>query len=362
MLAGSILTPQGFVQGRLHFSEHIEAIEEAPVKGPYILPGFLDLHVHGGGGREVMEGQEGVEATLRFHLQHGTTGLLATTVTAPLADLERTLKGAQAAMEGPWGKALLGVHLEGPFISPNRLGAQPPFPLPPDREIASHLLSLAPVRVVTLAPELLGALELIRFLAEKGIRVQLGHTGARYEEALSALEAGAVGFTHLYNAMTGLHHRAPGVVGLALERGKWAEIIPDGLHVHPAAIRLALKTIPGLYFVSDAVAAAGMPEGTYPLGAHRVEKRKEGVWLGESLAGSTLTLDQALRNLVAFRVPLEEAAKRLSLYPARYLRLSDRGEIALGKRADLVVLDEALRVLEVYLEGEQLAWEGSTRN
>ncbi len=355
MLAGSILTPQGFVRGRLHFGERIEAIEEAPVEGPYILPGFLDLHVHGGGGREVMEGQEGVEATLRFHLQHGTTGLLATTVTAPLADLERALKGAQAAMEGPWGKALLGVHLEGPFISPNRLGAQPPFPLPPDREIASHLLSLAPVRVITLAPELPGALELIPFLAEKGIRVQLGHTEARYEEALSALEAGAVGFTHLYNAMTGLHHRAPGVVGLALERGEWAEIIPDGLHVHPAAIRLVLKAIPGLYFVSDAVAAAGMPEGTYPLGAHRVEKRKEGVWLGESLAGSTLTLDRALRNLVAWGVPLEEAAKRLSLYPARYLGLADRGEIALGKRADLVVLDEALRVLEVYLEGEQLA-------
>ncbi|WP_243028837.1 N-acetylglucosamine-6-phosphate deacetylase [Thermus albus] len=354
MLQGYILTPQGLLRGRLHFSEGIEAIEEAPVDGPLILPGFLDLHVHGGGGREVMEGQEGVEATVRFHLRHGTTGLLATTVTAPLPDLERALKGIRGAMEGPLGEAILGAHLEGPFLSPGRLGAQPPFPLPPDREVAEFFLSLAPVRVVTLAPELPGALELVRFLAERGVRVQLGHTEAGYEEALAALESGAMGFTHLYNAMTGLHHRAPGVVGLALERGKWAEVIPDGLHVHPAALKVALKAIPSLYFVSDAVAAAGMPDGTYPLGAHRVEKRKEGVWLGESLAGSTLTLDQALRNLVAWGIPLEEAARRLSLYPARYLGLSDRGEIAPGKRADLVVLDQGLKVLEVYLGGQRL--------
>ncbi|MEN2981937.1 MAG: amidohydrolase family protein, partial [Thermus sp.] len=130
---------------------------------------------------------------------------------------------------------------------------------------------------------------------------------------------------------------------------------PDGLHVHPAALRLALKAIPGLYFVSDAVAAAGMPDGLYPLGAHRVEKRGEGVWLGEGLAGSTLTLDRALRNLVAWGVPLEEAARRLSALPAQYLGLGDRGEIAPGKRADLVVLDEGLRVQAVYLGGRRVA-------
>ncbi|GAA5335364.1 MULTISPECIES: N-acetylglucosamine-6-phosphate deacetylase [Thermus] len=355
VLEGQILTPSGFLRGRLHFGERIEALEEAPVEGPYILPGFLDLHVHGGGGHEVMAGKESVEGTLRFHLSHGTTGLLATTVTAPLPDLERALRGIREAGEGHLGEALLGVHLEGPFISPKRLGAQPPYPLLPDLEVASRLLSLAPVRAITLAPELPGALDLVRFLAERGVRVQLGHTEAGYEEALEALKAGAAGFTHLYNAMTGLHHRSPGVVGLALERGAWAELIPDGLHVHPSALHLALKAIPGLYFVTDAVAAAGMPDGTYPLGAHRVEKQGNGVWLGESLAGSTLTLDQALRNLVAWGLPLEEAARRLSLYPARYLGLSDRGEIAPGKRADLVVLDEALRVQAVYLGGKRVA-------
>ena len=155
--------------------------------------------------------------------------------------------------------------------------------------------------------------------------------------------------------MTPLHHRAPGVAGLALERGLWAELIPDGLHVHPAALRLALKSVPGLYFVTDAVAAAGMPDGVYPLGAHQVEKRGEGVWLGESLAGSTLTMDQALRKLVAFGLSLEEAARRLSTYPARYLGLKDRGEIAPGKRADLLVLGEDLRVEAVYLGGRRVA-------
>jgi N-acetylglucosamine 6-phosphate deacetylase (EC 3.5.1.25) len=248
----------------------------------------------------------------------------------------------------------LGAHLEGPFISPRRLGAQPPFPREPDLELMAAFLEAAPVRVVTLAPELPGALDLIRFLSSRGVRPQVGHTEASYREALLALEAGATGFTHLYNAMPPLHHRHPGPVGLALERGGYAEAIPDGLHVDPAALRLALKCIPGLYFVSDAVAAAGMPDGPYALGRHRVEKRGEGVWLGESLAGSTLTLDQALRNLVAFGLSLEEAARRLSTVPARYLGLNDLGEIAPGKLADLVVLDERLRVLEVYLGGERV--------
>ncbi|WP_022798055.1 N-acetylglucosamine-6-phosphate deacetylase [Thermus islandicus] len=352
-LEGRILTERGFVEGKLYFSSHIEALEEREVGGPYVLPGFLDLHVHGGGGADAMEGKEAVLAMARFHLRHGTTGLLPTTVTAPIGDLKRALEGLREAIGAC--QALLGVHLEGPFLSPRRLGAQPPFPRLPDLDLMEELLALAPVRVVTLAPELPGSLELVRFLAERGVRVQLGHTAASYEEGLAALEAGASGFTHLYNAMTGLHHREPGVVGLALERGMWAEVIPDGLHVHVAALRLALKAIPGLYFVSDAVAAAGMPDGFYALGAHRVEKRGEGVWLGESLAGSALTLDQALRNLVAWGFPLEEVARRLSTWPARYLGLKDRGEIALGKRADLVVLDEGLRVQAVYLAGKRVA-------
>ena len=352
-LEGRILSPRGFVRGRLHFSERVLAVEEAPVEGPYILPGFLDLHVHGGLGADAMEGKEAVLRMARFHLQHGTTGLLATTVTAPPEDLRRALSGIAEAMAEC--EALLGAHLEGPFLSPKRLGAQPPFPQKPDPALMEDLLALAPVRVVTLAPELPGALELVRLLVGRGVRVQLGHTAVGYEEALHALEAGAVGFTHLFNAMTPLHHRAPGVAGLALERGLWAELIPDGLHVHPAALRLALKSVPGLYFVTDAVAAAGMPDGVYPLGAHQVEKRGEGVWLGESLAGSTLTMDQALRKLVAFGLSLEEAARRLSTYPARYLGLKDRGEIAPGKRADLLVLGEDLRVEAVYLGGRRVA-------
>jgi N-acetylglucosamine-6-phosphate deacetylase len=354
-LAGLVLTSEGLRPGRLYFSERIEAFEPAPVEGPYILPGFIDLHVHGGAGWDTMAGEEGVRGMARFHLAHGTTALLPTTVTAPPEEILGALEGIRRAMEAGRGEArILGAHLEGPFISPRRLGAQPPFPREPDLELMAAFLEAAPVRVVTLAPELPGALDLIRFLSSRGVRPQVGHTEASYREALLALEAGATGFTHLYNAMPPLHHRHPGPVGLALERGGHAEAIPDGLHVDPAALRLALKCIPGLYFVSNAVAAAGMPDGPYALGRHRVEKRGEGVWLGESLAGSTLTLDQALRNLVAFGLSLEEAARRLSTVPARYLGLRDLGEIAPGKLADLVVLDERLRVLEVYLGGERV--------
>jgi N-acetylglucosamine-6-phosphate deacetylase len=356
VLEGQVLTPEGFRRGRLHFSERIEAFEAAQLEGPYILPGFIDLHVHGGAGWDAMAGEEGVRGMARFHLRHGTTALLPTTVTAPPEDLLQALRGIRRAMESPReGEArLLGAHLEGPFISPGRLGAQPPFPRDPDLDLMAAFLEAAPIRVVTLAAELPGALDLIRFLSARGVRPQVGHTEANYREALLALEAGALGFTHLFNAMPPLHHRDPGPVGLALERGSWAEIIPDGLHVDPAVVRLALRCIPSLYFVSDAVAAAGMPDGPYALGRHRVEKRGEGVWLGESLAGSALTLDQALRNLVAWGVAMEEAARRLSTLPARYLGLEELGEIAPGKLADLVVLGGDLQVLEVYLGGERV--------
>ncbi len=356
-LRGQVLTEAGLRSGALRFGERIEAF--SPGKAPlrYVLPGFVDPHVHGGAGADAMEGEAAVRRLARFHAAHGTTALLATTVTAPEDDLARALRGIEAVRlrPGPGEARVLGAHLEGPWISAKKLGAQPPYARPPDPAEAARLLDRARIGAVTLAPELPGSLALIRFLAARGIRVQIGHTAGGFADAERALEAGAQGFTHFFNAMTGLHHRAPGVVGAGLLFARFAELIADGLHVAPEAARLLFKNVPDAYVVTDAVAAAGMPDGRYPLGRYRVEKRGEGVYLEDgTLAGSTLTMDRALRNLVAWGFGLEEAAARVSTLAARYLGLKDRGKLAPGAIADVVVLNERLEVEEVYVEGRRV--------
>ena len=204
-----------------------------------------------------------------------------------------------------------------------------------------------------LAPEVLGNMDAIPQLVAAGFRVQLGHTLGTYEDGVQALERGARGFTHLFNAMTPLHHRMPGMVGAALAHAHYAEIIPDLLHVHPGAIRAALRSIPGLYCVTDSTAATGMPDGEYRLGRQPVTKCLGGVRLADgTLAGSTLTMDRALRNLVdVVGVPLEDAARRMATHAADFLELPDRGRLARGAWADVVVLDRDLRVQDVFVEG-----------
>ena len=357
-LVGRLVSGEGIRPVRVEFGERVLSLEAASagVNGPYLLPGFLDLHVHGGAGAEVMQGERGIRRTARLHAQNGTAALLATTVTAPWPELAAVLEATKKVMAAPEaGEAMvLGVHLEGPFINPEKLGAQPNYPILPRPELAQAIIQSGVVKVVTLAPELPGAPELIAALSQAGVRVQIGHTNASYEESLAGLESGAQGFTHLFNAMPPLHHRAPGAAGAALERGNWAEIIPDGLHVHPAMIRLAQAKIPGLYAVTDAVAASGMPDGHYPLGSHTVLKRGEGVYLDSTLAGSVLTMAQALRNLVNFGFTLPEAVAMLAERPARYLNLSDRGIIRPGAWADLLVLDRELRIEASYVRGHRL--------
>ncbi len=216
-------------------------------------------------------------------------------------------------------------------------------------------LSIAPVRVITLAPEISGHLPIIAEMAARGVRVQLGHSLATYDDAVCALKHGACGFTHLFNAMSPLHHRNPGMVGAALAHAEFAEIIPDLLHVHPGAIRAAMRAIPRLYVVTDSTSATGMPDGEYRLGSQRVTKCLGGVRLADgTLAGSTLTMDQALRNLVSIGLPLADVSNRLSRYAADYLGIADRGRIARGAWADFVVLDRELKLTETCVEGESI--------
>lgn len=355
-ILGTLVTPHLSYTGEVHFGRRIEAMQAAPdAPKRYILPGFMDLHVHGGGGADCMDGEAATRTMACFHAQHGTTALLATTVTAPLEDIEAALEGINRVMQNPQpGEAkVLGVHLEGPFINPNKLGAQPPYVLEPNLETMKHLMSLAPIKVVTLAPELPGALELIRFLASQGVRVQMGHTLATYAQAKAGFEAGARGFTHFYNAMTGLHHREPGVVGLGLEQAEWAELILDGLHVHPASAKSAWKAIPKTYVVTDSVAAAGMPEGKYHLGRHEVFKKENGVYLeDETLAGSALTMDQTVRNMVEWGYSLGDAVEATSTRPAAYLGIEAGLEV--GMPADMVVLDQHLQIEQVFIQGQPI--------
>ncbi len=381
-LEGILVLPDGVAAGALHYGERIERIdaEEPVAEGPavearlapvrrgeraLILPGFIDAHVHGGGGGDTMDGADGVRTLARFHLQHGTTTLLPTTITNPWPQVLRALDGVRAVMERPEpaGQGPLpsipGAHLEGPFISPHRLGAQPPMTLAPTAERIDAVLGTAALRVVTMAPEVEGALEAAATLARAGIRVSIGHTNAGYDEAHAMVEAvrsegGTVGFTHLFNAMTGLGSRAPGTVGAALsEPDAYAELILDLHHVHAASFRAVAAAKAGrLLLVTDAIRACGLPEGETELGGQRVLVRGGAARLpGGSLAGSVLTLDVALRNAVASGLSVPRASGLASSVAARYLGLDDRGVLAPGMRADLVVLDGDLAVRSVVVGG-----------
>ena len=366
---GFILTPDGFVEGSLHAtaSGRIGAIAGAAVDeriaraggAPIALPGFIDLHVHGAAGHDIMEGGEAARHISRLHATYGTTSLLATTMTAPQEDLEAAFAAVAplCGMPEKGAARVLGVHLEGPYISEARLGAQPSFARPANLAEIKRLHAVAPIRLITLAPEVSNNHALIAELVSMGMRVQLGHTTGSYEQGVAALRCGATGFTHLFNAMSALHHREPGMVGAALAHADYAELIPDLLHVHPGAIRAALRAIPKLYCVTDSTAATGMPDGDYQLGRHTVTKCLGGVRLADgTLAGSVLTMDVALRNLVdSLGLSLRDAACRVSTFAADHLGLHDRGRLVVGAWADVVVLDSKLQVQQVWVEGEEVS-------
>jgi N-acetylglucosamine-6-phosphate deacetylase len=363
-MKGNILTPGGWIRGEVVLADGEpntiaaidgQAVDPASNNDDYILPGFIDLHVHGGAGRDMMEGGDAPHVIARLHAKHGTTSLLATTMTAPVEDIERALDaiGAACRERGRNEARILGVHLEGPYINSGKLGAQPPFAREASIDEVKRFDGQAPMRLITVAPEIDGHLALVRQMADAGIRVQIGHTNGSYEDGVKALENGAAGFTHLFNAMPGLHHREPGMAGAALAHAQYAEIIPDLLHVHPGAIKVALRAIPKLFCVTDSTAAAGMPDGQYMLGRQVVHKCMGGVRLADgTLAGSTLTMDQALRNLVSIGLSIEDASRRVSTNAADYLGETRRGRLAPGCFADLVVLDRNLNLKAVYIEGE----------
>ncbi|WP_034336395.1 N-acetylglucosamine-6-phosphate deacetylase [Deinococcus misasensis] len=358
-LSGWVLTSSGFQTGTLTFEGRVQHFEPQDLSGnlPHVVPGFLDVHVHGGGGFDVMDGPEGILGMARFHAQHGTTSLLATTMTRPWEQVLQALSDIQQVMgtSAKGAAQVLGAHLEGPFISPHRLGAQPDFTLEPTPERVQEVLQVGCIRLVTLAPELPNALEAIKTFADHGVRVSMGHTAGNENHVLEAVAHGARGCTHTFNATGGLTGREPGVLGAVLTCPEvQAEVILDFHHVHPLSFKLLHTLKPeATLLITDAMRAAGLPDGVYDLGGQAVQV-KEGVTrtLSGSLAGSVLTMDQAVRNAVECGVALEEAVRMASRYPARHLGLQHKGEIKVGHDADLVVLDTGLQVQQVYIKGQ----------
>ncbi|GHF94616.1 N-acetylglucosamine-6-phosphate deacetylase [Deinococcus piscis] len=373
-LAGWLVLPQGVRYGRLSFRDTLETVELLPEPPAaearrYILPGFVDTHVHGGGGGDTMDGVAGVQTLARLHARCGTTSLLPTTMTNPWDRVLAALRAVRAVMDlqeqqraqglAPSGAQVLGAHLEGPFISPGRLGAQPPHTLEPTPELIQEVLALGCVRAVTLAPEVPGAASAARQLAGSGVRIGIGHTRADGDTVTAFLEElaplGRLAATHLFNAMGGIEGRQPGPAGALLAHPHvFPEVIFDLQHVHPLSLHLARAACPDrVLLITDAMRAAGLGDGESELGGQAVTVHEGRATLADgTLAGSVLTMDQALRNTVASGISLSEASRMASAHPARSLGLTDRGELKVGLRADLAVLDEELRVLDVYIGGQ----------
>jgi N-acetylglucosamine-6-phosphate deacetylase len=332
------------------------------VKG-LIVPGFVDCHIHGGDGADFMDADDAGNARiLAFHARHGTTALAATTLSASPQDLQKAVaaiaRASRAGHPGAPGSQICAIHLEGPYINPERAGAQDPASMrPADIQEVGALLTEAPELrwMITLAPELAGARALIEQFRGR-VTFAIGHTAADYAAAVTALAWGASHFTHLFNAMTGLHHRDPGAAGAALlSAAATAELIADGIHVHPAVLQLAARLMPyRIALVTDAIRACGLPDGTYKLYKHDVTVAGGAARLaGGALAGSLLSMSAAVRNMVALAgLPVETVIPLATEVPARILGVAERkGRLQRGYDADLVLLDESLGVERVFARG-----------
>ena len=333
---------------------------------PYVAPGFVDVHVHGWGGHDAMGDRAALDGMARRLLRRGVTSFLPTAVTAPFGELVAFAERVRAWLpDAPTdGAEPLGFNLEGPYLAAARRGAHDPAhlqlpPAAPNRTLEPLVDGL---RLLTIAPELPGAIELIRWLRDRGVAISIGHSAATFEEAQAGYGAGATSTTHLFNAMSGLDHRAPGIAAAALlDDAAYVELIADGVHVHPSLWPLITRLKPPdrLLLVSDAIALAGLGDGRGRIGRLEVEVVGPLVTLvgTSTLAGSVLALDVAVRNLVAAGVGLPAAVAAAGRNPLALLGVSDRGRIAVGQRADLVELDQGLRVRRVMRAGTWFAGE-----
>ncbi len=366
-IVGRIVTPDGIVEGRLRIErDRITDLAPGPVPAdaPWLIPGFVDMHVHGGGGHTFTTGDaDAARAAAGFHLTHGTTTLLASLVSSP-HDLMLAATAAFAPLvdEGVLG----GIHFEGPYLARALCGAQnPDFLREPSTAELGALIDAGDgaVRMVTLAPELPGAHDVIRLLVERNVVAAIGHTDATYRQVADAIEAGATVGTHVFNGMRPPHHRAPGpAYALLGSPGVTCEFVADGAHLADETLEFAFRVVGGsrAALITDAIAAAGMADGTYELGgqavivADRVARlASSGGGEPGSIAGSTLTMDTAFRRTLRITGSIVTAARAAATTPARALGYTNRGALAAGQRADVLTFTPDLTLIEVWQAGRR---------
>lgn len=361
---GIVKTNIGIENGRIAYIGNEENIEPIFETDGIVVPGFIDEHIHGAGGADAMDGTvDALQTISEFLAREGTTGFLATTMTQSPENITNALKAVKKVREkGKYkGAEVLGVHLEGPFISPKHVGAQPlEYVATPDAELFDKYNEASgnSIKIVTLAPEVEGGLGLVKHLSNIGVVASVGHTGGKYADVVNAVAAGATNVTHTYNAQTGLHHREAGVVGAAMLLDELnCEMICDTIHVSVPAIKLVIKNKPHDKYtlITDAMRAKGMPDGKSELGGQEVFVNNGEARLADgTLAGSVLKMNVAVKNLVEKAgIPFTDAIDFATYNPAKNIGvLNERGTIEVGKRADLTVLNSDFEVLYTLVNGK----------
>ncbi len=356
-ISGNWWAPNGWVKGECRFTDSVKQItlvDDDLVASTHFIPAPVDLHIHGAGGHDCMHGEASLREMLKAALTTGTAALLATSVTAPFDDIMAFLQTALTVNKQPDDAAaqLIGVHLEGPFISTEKLGAQPPYTALPDLDVLKSWLDTGIVKVMTFAPEVDPDGRLQEMLHEYDVKAQIGHSACTWQQAHVALQRGC-GITHLYNAMSGLAPRNAGAAAAALAYADYAEIITDGIHVEKPAFDVAFRAIPNLYSVTDATAATGMPDGDFHLGSHTVTKKGDRVLLADgTLAGSCLTQLRSIELLRSWGHDWHTIVELCSARPARWINASSLGTITTGALANwLEISDED--IVAIWVRGQR---------